>query len=82
MNECFVSGYIASEVQFSFTLKKSPISVAKFKLKLLNNSVVNVYSFDENADFCYRALKKNCYIFIEGQINTDHVIIIKHIYKT
>ncbi len=81
MNKCFVLGYLASEVQFSFTLKKSPISVAEFNLKLLNNSLIKAYCFDEDADFSYHALKKGDYVFIEGKISTEYNVIVEHIFK-
>lgn len=81
MNKCFVLGRLGTEVQFSFTLKKSPISVAKFEIKLLNNSNITVYCFDENADFCYRALKPGDYVYIEGKINTEINLIVEQIYK-
>lgn len=81
MNKCFMLGYLVSEVKFSFTLKKNPISVAKFDLKLSNNSIIKVYSFNEDADFCYRALKIGDYVYIEGRINTEHHLISEQIYK-
>ena len=82
MNKCFLLGYLINDVEFSFTLKKNPISVAKFDLKLSNNSTVKVYSFDANADFCYSRLKKGNSVIIEGKINTKHNIIAENIYKT
>lgn len=81
MNKCFVLGYLVSEVQFSFTLKKKPISVAKFDLKLSSNSIIIVYSFDEIADFCYHSLKKGNSVFIEGKINTEHNLLVEQIYR-
>lgn len=81
MNKCFVLGELITEVQFSFTLKKKPISVAKFELKLLNNSNITVYCFDENADFCYQTLKTGDYVYIEGKINTEINLIVEQIYK-
>lgn len=81
MNECFFLGQLTSDVKFSFTLKKKPISVAKFNIKLYNNSVITAYSFDENADFCYRNLEKGKYVYIHGKINTNFKILIKNVLK-
>lgn len=71
MNRCFISGLVNSDVKFSFTLRKNPISIAKFKLKLLNGANIDVYALNELADYCYRKLKREKYVLIEGRLNTN-----------
>ena len=81
MNRCFLLGQLEDDVKFSFTLKKNPISIARFYIKLLNNSSVKIYCFNENADFCYRRLRRGDCIFLQGQINSQGAIIVHHIYR-
>lgn len=81
MNKCFLFGNLESDINFSFTLKKKPISIATFYLKLLNNTIIKIYTFDENADFCYRKLRKNQYVFLEGKLNSEYNVIVENIYK-
>lgn len=71
MNRCYISGFVYSDVEFSFTLRKNPISIAKFKLRLSNNSIIDIYALNEMADYCYRKLKKGKFVLIEGKLNTN-----------
>lgn len=68
MNKCFLIGTIISDIKFSFTLNKKIVSMTIFYIKLLNQSIIKVYAFDDNADYCYRKLEKDMSVFIEGKI--------------
>ncbi len=71
MNECFVVGSVISDINFSFSLRKKPYSVTTFNIRLSNNAILEVYAFDELADFCYRKLKHNDNIFVYGKLNSN-----------
>ena len=85
MNICFLIGEIISDVEFDFVInnnkgfKNEKISVVRFKLKLLDENVVNIIGYNNIAEFCYQKLNMGNYIFIEGYINTFGVVEIKNI---
>ena len=85
MNICFLIGKIISDVEFDFIidnnkgLKNEKISVVRFKLKLLDENVVNIIGYNNIAEFCYQKLNIGNYTFIEGYINTFGVVEIKNI---
>ena len=81
MNIVIISGTVVTEVDFKFIYDRyvtdkenaeryKHISVAKFKAKLLNGSVVEVYGYDNIADYMYRNLKVNDNLLIEGKLNS------------
>ena len=63
MNICFLIGKIISDVEFDFIIdnnkgfKNDKISVVRFKLKLLDENVLNIIGYNNIADFCYQKLK-------------------------
>ncbi len=69
MNICFCTGKVVSDVKFSFTLRKNPYSVATFKIKLSNDSIINIYTINEKADWCYRKIKENDNVVVYGELN-------------
>ena len=77
MNEVFFIGKITTDVKFEFLINSKNISIAIFKVKLENKSEVLIKCYNEIADFCYRYLEKNKYIFINGNLNSNIEIIIK-----
>ena len=85
MNICFLIGKIISDVEFDFVIdnnkgfKNRKISVIKFKLKLLDENVVNIIGYNNVADFCYQKLNIRNNVFIEGFINNAGEIGIKNI---
>ena len=79
MNLCFIIGKIVSEIEFKFIINSKNISIAYFKIELLNKSIVQVKAYNELADYCYSKLKKNDIIAIQGYLSTDMEIIIKEL---
>ena len=80
MNICFLIGRIVSEIQFEFILSSKRISIAIFKLKLSNESIIEIQAYDEIADYCYRNLKIGYKISIYGSIKSN-IVLLKEIYN-
>lgn len=81
MNIVIISGTVVTEVDFKFIYDRyvtdkenaeryKHISVAKFKAKLLNGSVVEVYGYDNIADFMIRKCNKLDKVCIEGRLDS------------
>ena len=85
MNICFIIGKIISDVEFDFIIdnnkgfKNDKISVVRFKLKLLDENVLNIIGYNNIADFCYQKLKIGENVLIQGFINNSGKIEIKNI---
>ena len=79
MNICIVIGDIIENINFKFVLNGKKDSIASFKIKLLNNSVINVITYNEIADYCYRKLKENERILVEGKLNSKLEIEVEKI---
>lgn len=81
MNIVIISGKIISEIEFNFIYngnkKEKHTSIAMCKLRLDNGSFVDIYGYDEIADYLYRN-KVNC-IWIEGKLDNHMMIEIKKI---
>lgn len=69
MNICFVIGKVVDEIEFKFVLNGRNDAIANFNIKLLNNSIINIIAYNKLADYCYRKLKINDIIFVEGRLN-------------
>ena len=76
MNIVMISGKIISEVDFNFIYNKNKkekhTSIAMCKLKLDNDSIIDVYGYDEVADYLYRNSSE--YVYAEGRIDTNMMI--------
>ena len=79
MNECFILGKIISEIDFNFVINDKNIAISQFKIKLINNSKVNIKAFNNLSDYCYQKLEKNKFVFIYGFLNSNLEIIAKEI---
>lgn len=71
MNKIFLSGYVASDINYDFILNSKKSAIARFKIKVENKQFFEIEAFDLLADFCYRSLKLNDYIMIYGSINQN-----------
>ena len=78
MNMCFLIGRIVSEIQFEFILNSKRNSIAIFKLKLSNESIIEIQAYNEMADYCFRNLERGDKIFIYGSIKR-HIVLLKEI---
>lgn len=46
---------------------------------LENNTVIKVKTYDEKADYCYRKLKKNDFIYLNGRLNNGYEVELDNI---
>ncbi len=92
MNLVILYGIVVTNVDFKFiydrfycdgdnTEKYNHISVASCKLKLLNESIITIYGYDDAADFMLRNLNINGGIYIEGNLDNEGKIEIKEYEK-
>lgn len=81
MNLCFVIGKIINDIDFKFILSGKHKSIVLLKLKLINGSIIEARAYDEVADCCYRLLKKNEIVLIEGRLDTKMYIVLKRVEK-
>lgn len=79
MNEIFLIGKVANKLQYKFIVNsKNYFAKVEFEIKL-NKQIFKVKGYNNIADFCYRKLKKNEKIFINGRVKSDMTIEIKNI---
>ena len=76
MNIVIIYGKVIEKIDFKFIYdrynnKNKHTSIAKSKIKLMNNSIVEIYGYDEMADYMYRKLKKDMCIILEGKIDSN-----------
>ena len=80
MNLVIVYGTIITNIDFKFIYdrfccdkdnieKYHHVSVASCKLKLLNESIITIYGYDDAADLMMRKLNINDDIYIEGKLD-------------
>ena len=88
MNLVILYGIVVTNVDFRFIYdrfccdardieKYNHISVASCRLRLLNDSIIEIYGYDNVADLMLRNLKINDKIFVEGKIDNDGKIEVK-----
>lgn len=78
MNECFLLVKRISNINFRFVIKKEQKSMVKFKAKLLNDSDIELFAYDNLADYIYQ--KEPDIFFLRGKIRDEMKIEIKEIY--
>ena len=82
MNICFFIGKIISDIKFDFIINnKNNISISLFILELNDNNKIKIEGYNDIADFCYKELKKEDRIVLEGHINNKMHIVINNINK-
>lgn len=73
MNIVIISGKIVSDINFDFLYCKDKkhrnTSIAVGKMLLDNESIINVYGYDEISDYLYRNTLE--YICVEGKIASN-----------
>lgn len=74
MNLCFIRGKIISDIQFEFMLEKDKYSIAIMYVELENKAKVRVIGYNEIADKCYKKLKINDIIWIEGYLESSNEV--------
>ena len=84
MNIVIISGEIASEIEFKFIYdryktKCKHTSIASCNVKLDNNSIIQIYGYDDMADFMYRHLKYGDVVICNGNLCEDGYVYIDYI---
>ena len=79
MNEIFIIGKVVTKIEYKFIINsKKYFAKVEFEIEL-NKQKFQVRGYNNIADFCYRKLKKNDMILINGKIRTNMIINIKSI---
>lgn len=84
MNLVIIYGKVVSKVEFNFiydryntgkelidNVKYKHTSLARCEVELLNGSIVEIYGYDDMADYMYRNLKNGEFVLVEGKINRE-----------
>ncbi len=80
MNEIFIIGKVTNKIEYKFIINsKKYFAKVEFEIEL-NKQKFKVEGYNNIADFCYRKLKKNDEVFINGRIESGMIIKIKTIY--
>ena len=79
MNECFLIIKRVNDIDFRFIINQKQKSIVRFKAKLLNDSRIEVFAYDELADYIY---KKDLETFvIRGKLRANMSVEIIEIYN-
>ena len=79
MNEIFIIGKVVSKIKYKFIINsKKYFAKVEFEIEL-NKQRFQIKGYNNIADFCYRKLKKNDMIFINGKFESSMIINIKSI---
>ena len=79
MNECFLFVERVSNIDFRFIINRKEKSLVKIKAKLLNNSEIELFAYDDLADYIYKENLES--FFVRGSIRENMQIEIREIYK-
>ena len=80
MNICFFIGKIISDVDFQFIIyDRKNISITIFEIELINKSKITIRGYNELADFCYRYLKKEDKIILQGYLKNEKIVILENV---
>lgn len=82
MNTCFLIGKIVSDIKFDFMIYSRHTSIVQFYIKDKRKNIIKIVGYDKIADYCYKNLKKNNIVFIEGimeKVKDEMVIKINEI---
>ncbi|MGN1311373.1 MAG: single-stranded DNA-binding protein [Clostridia bacterium] len=79
MNEIFIIGKVVSKIEYKFIINsKKYFAKVEFIIEL-NKQEFKVKGYNNVADFCYRKLKKNNKVFVNGEIENNMIIKVKNI---
>ena len=68
-------GKIKTAPEYKFTFIRNADAVIIFEIELDNKAKIKVIGYNEIADKCYRELKKEDIIWIEGRIEEKQIVI-------
>ena len=80
MNEVFIIGKVIN-TQFEFTYSSKNISICFIEVIIEKEYIVNMYGYNELADYMIQELNKDDIIFINGKLRDDGKIDIRNIIK-
>ena len=75
MNICFIKGKIITAPEYKFTFIRNTDAVITFEIELDNKSKIKVIGYNKIADKCYKKLKKEDIIWIEGRMEEKQIVI-------
>ena len=77
MNTCFLIGKIVSDIKFDFMIYSKYTSIIQFDMKDKRKNIIKIVGYDKIADYCYKNVKKNNIVFIEGRMENieDNTIV-------
>jgi len=82
MNEVFLIGNIATDIEFKFIVNSKNISIAKFEIEIISNKqTISVKVYNEMADLVYSSLSKNEIVIINGYLSNNGEVVVKSIGK-
>ena len=76
MNICSLIGKIISEIEFKFIIQGKNTAIATFQIELENKNIITVKGYNEIADYCYKDLKNNDTIMIQGRLEKEKIEIL------
>ena len=80
MNEVFIIGKVIN-IKFEFIYGSKNISICFIEALIEKENIINMYGYDEFADYMIQELNKNDNIFINGKLRNNGKIEINYIYK-
>ena len=80
MNEVFIIGKVIN-IRFEFIYGSKNISICFIEVLIEKENIVNMYGYNELADYMIQELNKDDIIFINGKLRDDGKIDIRNIIK-
>ena len=80
MNEVFIIGKVIN-IRFEFIYESKNISICFIEVLIEKENIINIYGYDEFADYMIQELNKNDNIFINGKLRSNGKIEVNYIYK-
>ena len=71
----FYKRKIITEPEYKFTFIRNTDAVITFEIELDNKSKIKVIGYNEIADKCYKKLKKEDIIWLEGRMEEKQIVI-------
>ena len=95
MNMVIIYGKIITRIDYKFIYdryckknnndmylgKYNHVSITKFRLNLLNRSIIEAYAYNKMADYIYSRLKENDIICIVGKLDSNGMIEVSGVHK-
>ena len=71
----FYKRKIITEPEYKFTFIRNAEAIIMFEIELDNKSKIKVIGYNEIADKCYKKLKKEDIIWLEGRMEEKQIVI-------